>query len=387
MKIAYIGKTEITDSDFPLLEELQKKADVTYFIEVSPRYKHGSAISLTEVAHRCGIFKAADLYPEFRSYSHMLNLEKVFVTNTYGRFWLLQSLWVNLLLMLRLWKGHYDVIHTAWPYNIYEFILYTFRRKTVLTLHDPIPHSSDANARIATLRRNKALRNIRHIILLNEAQREEFISHYHLSSETKVHVSRLGCFTYLNALCNNMPNQHGQYILFFGRITPYKGIEYLLQAFKMMNRTDVKLVIAGKGDYYFDAKPYEDNPQIEFIHRFIPIEELSQLISGCLFCVCPYTDATQSGVVMSAFAFNKPVIATRVGGIPVMLGNGKYGPLIPPRDAPTLAKAMTQLLDNGAELQNYESAIRQDYHQGFYSWDAIARHTLDIYQQVTKPKS
>lgn len=102
MRIAYIGKTEITDSDFPLLAELQKKAEVDYFIEVSPRYKHGSAISINEVAHRCGIFKAAELYPEFQQYRHMLDLERVYVTNTYGRLWLLQSLLVNLLLMLRL---------------------------------------------------------------------------------------------------------------------------------------------------------------------------------------------------------------------------------------------------------------------------------------------
>lgn len=46
------------------------------------------------------------------------------------------------------------------------------------------------------------------------------------------------------------------------------------------------------------------------------------------FMVCPYTDATQSGVIMSSFTFGTPVIATKVGGLPEMLGNGKYGMLV-----------------------------------------------------------
>lgn len=382
MRIAYIGKTEITDSDFPLLAELQKKAEVDYFIEVSPRYKHGSAISINEVAHRCGIFKAAELYPEFQQYRHMLDLERVYVTNTYGRLWLLQSLLVNLLLMLRLWRGHYNVIHTAWPYNFYEYILYVFRRKTVLTLHDPIPHSNNANLKVANLRRTKALKNIHHIILLNDTQRQEFIDFYHLGQQTKVHISRMGCFSYMNEMCTHATSNRGRYILFFGKISAYKGIEYLLQAFSTIDQKDVRLVIAGRGDFYFDIEPYRHNPQIEFLHRFIPEEELADLIANSLFCVCPYTDATQSGVIMSAFAFNKTVVATRVGALPVMLGNGKYGPLIPARDSVALAEAMAQLIDDPTVLNNYETAIQKDYHEGDFSWSAIANHTLDIYRQV-----
>lgn len=382
MRIAYIGKTEITDSDFPLLSELQKKADVDYFIEVSPRYRHGSAININEVAHHCGIFKATELYPEFQRYGHMLDLEKVFVTNTYGRLWLLQSLLVNLLLMIRLWRGHYDVIHTAWPYNFYEYFLYVFRHKTVLTLHDPVPHSSNANLKVANLRRTKALKNIHHIILLNDTQQQEFLDYYHLGQQTKVHISRLGCFSYMSELCTHAENKHGRYILFFGKIAPYKGIEYLLQAFCSMGQKDVKLVIAGRGDYYFDVTHYENNPQIVFLHRFILEEELADLIANSLFCVCPYTDATQSGVMMSAFAFNKTVVATSVGALPVMLGNGKYGVIVPPRDSDALAEAMAQLIDNPTVLIGYETAIQKDYHEGDFSWSAIANNTLDIYRQV-----
>lgn len=386
MKIAYIGKTEITDSDFALLAELQRKADVTYFIEVSPRYKNGSAINISEVARRCGIFKASLIYPEFCWYSHLIDLNKVYVTNTYGRFWLLQSLWVSFLLILKLRRGKFDIIHTAWPYNFYEYFLYVFRRKTVLTLHDPIPHSSHANARVANMRRRKALRNIHNIILLNDTQRQEFVSHYHLPKDTKIHISRLGCYSFLNEFRPKAINRRGNYILFFGKITKYKGIEYLLQAFSMLNRKDIKLVIAGNGDFYFDIAPYEHNPQIEFLHRFIPTAELATLIANSLFCVCPYTDATQSGVMMSAFAFNKTVLATSVGALPVMLGNGKYGKLVPPRDAQALATAMSQLLDDKDLLHDYEAAIENDYHKGYYSWEAIANHTLEIYQDVINQK-
>ena len=73
---------------------------------------------------------------------------------------------------------------------------------------------------------------------------------------------------------------------------------------------DVKLIVAGGGEFCFDDSLYKNLDYIEFRHRFIPDTELIDLIKHCKFMVCPYTDATQSGVIMSAFAFNVPVLAT-----------------------------------------------------------------------------
>ena len=67
--------------------------------------------------------------------------------------------------------------------------------------------------------------------------------------------------------------------------------------------------------------------------------------------VCPYIDATQSGVVMSAFALNKPVVATKVGALPTMVKNGQYGTIVPPKDVATLASAINTLIENPQKIE------------------------------------
>ena len=90
----------------------------------------------------------------------------------------------------------------------------------------------------------------------------------------------------------------------------------------------LKLVVAGKGEYYFDKSAYDKLDYIQFVNRFIPDIELANLIANSIFVVVPYTEATQSGVIMSAYAFAKPVIATNVGGLPEMVGNDEFGKII-----------------------------------------------------------
>ena len=108
------------------------------------------------------------------------------------------------------------------------------------------------------------------------------------------------------------------YVLFFGRISPYKGVEYLFRAMERVHKVhpNVKVIVAGSGEMYFDASEYEKYEYVKIVNRFIELDELADLIRGALFTVCPYTDATQSGVVYSSFALNTPVIATNVGGLP-----------------------------------------------------------------------
>ena len=88
--------------------------------------------------------------------------------------------------------------------------------------------------------------------------------------------------------------------------------------------------------------------------------------------VCPYTDATQSGVIMSAFAFNKPVIATNVGGLPEMVKHNSYGLIIQEKDINALADNIIQLWTDKNRLQQFTEEIAKDYAHGDFSWHKIA---------------
>ena len=144
---------------------------------------------------------------------------------------------------------------------------------------------------------------------------------------------------------------------------------------------DMHVVIAGRGQFYFNISEYENNPYFTFINRYISNEELVSLISSSIAVVCPYIDATQSGVIMSAFALNKPVIATNVGALAEMVEDGRYGFLVPPRDSKAIVKAIQQIVQPGI-IQQMSRNIACDYSEGKRSWHTIASEMQEIYDTI-----
>ena len=388
MKIAYIGKIQLSDADLSYLNSAQKLSDITYIMEVTPRFMKGPAYNIGKIYPHSGGFKATEAYPEFEKYSRIIDVDKFYVVNTCGKFWQLKAFWTNFLLLLFLIRNKFDVIHLTWPANVYEFIIYMLKRKIILTVHDPFPHTG-LDTRIVRLRRKVAFRCVPHFIILNKAQREKFLSFYHLPSSAVID-SRLSCYTYLNMVEQDMTTVPEQkYILFAGKISKYKGVEYLLEAMKKVHDTfpDIKLVVAGGGKYHFDISEYAALPYIDIRNRFIPDEELVALMNKTQFMVCPYTDATQSGVIMSSFTFGTPVIATRVGGLPEMLGNGKYGMLVKEKDTDALYLGICSLLSDEEQLADYRKEIAKDYtSDGYLSWKTIAEELRESYLQMASRK-
>ena len=172
MKIAYLGKIQISDTDLPFLHEAQQMADITYLLEVNPRFLKGPAFDIPSIYPHTGIFKATEAYPEFSRLSGFIDTDKFYVVNTCGRLWQLKSFWTYFLLLLFLIRRHFNVIHLVWPPNIYEFIIYFLRRKMILTVHDPFPHSG-LDTFIVRLRRKAAFALIPKLIILNEKQRQD----------------------------------------------------------------------------------------------------------------------------------------------------------------------------------------------------------------------
>ena len=383
LKIAYLGKIQLSDVDLSYLHEAQKLSDITYIMEVNPRFMRGPAFNIDTLYPKSGVFKAVEAYPEFRKYAGFIDVEKFYVVNTPGRLWQLKSFWTQLLLLLFLIRGHFDVIHLAWPPNVYEFILYVLRHKMILTVHDPFPHTAH-DTFIVRLRRKFAFGLIPRLIILNTAQRQEFMDYYGLPTR-RVIDSRLSCYTYLRTVHKDMTNipDKGTYVLFAGRISPYKGLDYLLPAMTKIHDfcPDCHLIVAGGGKFHFDITNYQSLNYIDIRNRFIPDEELVALIDNAAFLVCPYTDATQSGVIMSAYAFHKPVIATNVGGLPEMVRHEIEGLIVKEKDVAALTEAIVALWQKKELIKNFSQQIAQRYDRGEQSWKQIAQELLQEYQR------
>lgn len=388
MKTAYIGKIQLSDVDLSFLHEAQKLSDVTYILEITPRFRRGPGFSVDRLSGRMGLFRATDIYPEFAKYSGFIDTERFYVLNTPGKLWQLKAFWTNLLLLFFLLRKGFDVIHVAWPLNVYEFVLYLLRKRMILTVHDPFPHTG-LDTFIVRLRRKMAFALVPKLILLNKAQTRQFVDFYRIDPG-RIVESRLSCYTYLNTLTpdtGKVDTSH-RYILFAGKISRYKGLDYLLPAMVKVHERcpDVRLVVAGGGKYHFDISQYQLKDYIDIRNRFIPDTELVALIDNSQFVVCPYTDATQSGVVMSAFAYNKPVLVTNVGGLPEMVGQGRYGRIVKEKDTDALAAAIVDLLNDQSAIDRYRRNIISDYCSGDMSWASIARELNSEYVKIANRK-
>ena len=109
------------------------------------------------------------------------------------------------------------------------------------------------------------------------------------------------------------------------------------------------------------------------------MEELYGYLLSSDLAVCPYVDATQSGVIMTAYATSLPVVATRVGGLPEMVEDGITGLLVNPKDEKDLANAILKIVSSDSILNQYKENVKQAVLNGAFSWDKIADQYLEIF--------
>ncbi|MCP4168132.1 MAG: glycosyltransferase [Chloroflexi bacterium] len=148
-------------------------------------------------------------------------------------------------------------------------------------------------------------------------------------------------------------------ILFFGRLLPYKGLEYLLAAMQSL-QGQISLILAGPGD----LKQVWDQPLpqgVQVRDHLVEDEEALALFRQCSLVVLPYVDATQSALIAAAYYFYKPVIATRSGALPEYVVEGETGWLVPPGDVEALARTLSQAIADPQRLQAMGRAARAWY--------------------------
>lgn len=139
----------------------------------------------------------------------------------------------------------------------------------------------------------------------------------------------------------------GPTLLFFGNIVPHKGLDVLLKAFPLVKARipRARLLIVGAGDLSPYAAMLNNSQDVTVINRFIADSEIPSYFAKSDVVVLPYLDAsTVSGVIPLAYAFGKPVVATRVGGIPEQVIDGETGILVASQDVHGLAEACVTLL-------------------------------------------
>jgi glycosyltransferase involved in cell wall biosynthesis len=150
-----------------------------------------------------------------------------------------------------------------------------------------------------------------------------------------------------------LPRRGGLELLFFGFVRPYKGLDILLEAMARLQGEDVHLTVAGEfwggGEQVTRERIAElgIDRQVEIRARYHSARETAQLFERCDVVVLPYRSATGSGIVPVAYRYGKPVIASRTGGLPEVVEEGKTGWLVEPGEADGLAALIRTLCRDG----------------------------------------
>jgi len=220
--------------------------------------------------------------------------------------------------------------------------LYPFlsRRNTVLTLHDAIPHRGERRTKrlFHALHLRALARWMPKLVVHSESVRAALPPALRARTSIVPHVE----FTLWGGPVDRLREGSAggpTRLLFFGRLLPYKGLDVLLEALDRLDPGAFELVVAGEGDV---SGHNLSRPNIRVENRFIADEELARFFGEADLVVLPYHTASQSGVAHLAFAFGKPVIATRVGALAEVVNEGVDGLLVPPGEPAALAAAIRQ---------------------------------------------
>jgi glycosyltransferase involved in cell wall biosynthesis len=178
--------------------------------------------------------------------------------------------------------------------------------------------------------------------------------------------------------------------LFFGYIREYKGVDVLLDAWSTVTaaRPRARLVVAGDPVQLSPARRAELEEAAARAgavshFAYVPFAEVGRYFAAADVLVLPYRAVSQSGVLFLALALGVPIVATRVGALPEVLGDGDSGLLVEPGSSEALASALVRMLGDADLRARFSRAGRRTAER--YSWPSIAGQTEAVYAELLPP--
>ncbi len=291
--------------------------------------------------------------------------------------------WIAAGLRIARWKP--DAVAVQWWHPFFAPAMFTMclvlkiarRGRVIFICHNVLPHeSSFVDGMLARL----AFALPDAFIVQSREDREKLLA---IRRRAPVRVHPLPLFDFFKTgevtreeARRRIGEGEGPLILFFGLIRQYKGLRYLIEAMPIVRaRVHARLVVVG--EFYEERAPYDRLVEelgladaVRFVDRYVANEEVEPYFVASDLVVLPYVTATQSAIVQVAMSFDRPVVVTKVGGLPEVVSPGRTGFIVPAKDPPALAAAITTFFEEGWGAR---MALFFESEKARFSWETIAR--------------
>ncbi|MGV9274890.1 glycogen synthase [Streptomyces griseosporeus] len=238
------------------------------------------------------------------------------------------------------------------------------------------------------------------VIAVSGAMRDDILRCYPALDPDRVHIVHNGIDTSLyrpdhgtEALARIGVDPGRPYVLFVGRITRQKGVDHLLRAVRGIDPAAQVVLCAGAPDTPEIDREFRElfeelsrvRDGVFWIPRMLPRPEVIQLLTHAAVFVCPSVYEPLGIVNLEAMACGTPVVASRVGGIPEVVDDGRTGVLVPLDDdfEAGLARALDAVIGDPQAARRMGEAGRERAVEEF-GWDAVARRTVRLYEEILK---
>jgi glycosyltransferase involved in cell wall biosynthesis len=391
MRVIYYTYPHFLESAILFSHALCQRADFHLLLELSPSSWERAMFDIKRVPLSAGVQPAAPILgchfpPRIREYWRDLASFNLIV-HTSQRSIHPATWWTSRSVIRFIRNLKPDIFHLDDPDMSLRLSLAVReldQGRLLLNVHDPSPHSGERDWR-KSLARRLIFPHVDRFILHNQTQVKTFCYENYANPDS-VSVIRLGSYELYRDWMTDPIAQSDRTVLFFGRLTSYKGLEVLYDAARYVAQRipNMRFIIAGRPEPKYvppHVPALARGGQIVLIQQYIGNAQLADLFQQATIVACPYLDATQSGVVLTAYAFNRAVVGSAVGGLPEYIMHDRTGLLVPPGNSQELAAALLRLLLNSDLRKRFQDQIRSLKTDSF-SWARVADQAMNLYERA-----
>lgn len=228
-----------------------------------------------------------------------------------------------LSIIYRIRKKKFDAIYfeSLHTWNL-PIMMMSGKTRTYQVIHEVIPHEGDSQAKMVDLMNKVVVKIANTIVLRNKTYIHDLLDHYDISANRVKYLE----------LWRRYPGYtcpvHSGRVLFFGRINPYKGADNLLEIVRLC--PDIQFDVIGRVDPQMKDIVWQlaKEKNVKLNNDYVTDDEMREAFINCDWAIVPYNSASQSGIIIDAYKYSRPVIAFAVGAIPEQVEAEKSGYLV-----------------------------------------------------------